>query len=166
MSSALIIRKASPDDVPLIRRLAERTWWPTYRSILSEAQIRYMLDTLYSVEALSEQMERGHSFLFVYEQNQPLGFASWSASEDPGYGKLHKLYVVPEAQGKGAGRFLLKAVEEEARRKSCNLLELNVNRFNPARRFYEKAGFTIVREADLPIGPFFMNDYVMQKNLR
>ena len=31
--------------------------------------------------------------------------------------------------------------------------------------FYEKMGFEIVAEEDIPIGDYFMNDYVMRKPL-
>jgi hypothetical protein len=40
-----------------------------------------------------------------------------------------------------------------------------VNRYNNAKSFYEKMGFAIVREEDIPIGPYWMNDYVMRKAL-
>lgn len=47
---------------------------------------------------------------------------------------------------------------------NATVLELNVNRQNKARIFYEKFGFVIVEEKDIPIGNgYFMNDYVMQK---
>lgn len=160
-----MIREGSPEDVPLIRQLAERTWWPSYREILSAEQIRYMLQELYSQPALLRQMEHGHRFLLLQEAGQALGFASWSLLVDPKKSRLHKLYVVPEAQGKGAGRRLLEEVESHARDRACDSLELNVNRFNKARYFYQKLGFEIVGAEDIPIGPFFMNDYIMRKRL-
>jgi ribosomal protein S18 acetylase RimI-like enzyme len=43
-------------------------------------------------------------------------------------------------------------------------LQLNVNRNNPAKIFYEKLGFAVLNEEDIDIGNgYFMNDYVMQK---
>ncbi|WP_225975267.1 GNAT family N-acetyltransferase [Anseongella ginsenosidimutans] len=75
------------------------------------------------------------------------------------------MYVLPETQGKGTGRFLINTVELKAKEQGCQVLELNVNRFNKARSFYEKLGFKVQRTEDIPIGPFFMNDYIMQKIL-
>ena len=41
-------------------------------------------------------------------------------------------------------------------------MELNVNRSNRAKGFYERMGMRVVREGDFPIGGgFFMNDYIM-----
>ncbi len=45
-------------------------------------------------------------------------------------------------------------------------LQLNVNRSNKARFFYEKLGFNVVREEDIDIGNnYFMNDFVMEKKV-
>ncbi|TCS89123.1 ribosomal protein S18 acetylase RimI-like enzyme [Anseongella ginsenosidimutans] len=162
---SIYIREGAAGDIPLIRELAGRTWWPAYREILAGEQIRYMLDRLYSENALQEQMERGHCFLLAYKSDRPLGFASWSVSQGSGTCRLHKIYVLPETQGKGTGRFLINTVELKAKEQGCQVLELNVNRFNKARSFYEKLGFKVQRTEDIPIGPFFMNDYIMQKIL-
>ena len=46
-------------------------------------------------------------------------------------------------------------------------LLLNVNRQNKAKFFYEKLGFTVIKEEDIDIGNgYFMNDYVMEKRLK
>lgn len=44
-------------------------------------------------------------------------------------------------------------------------LDLNVNRYNKARFFYEKVGFVIIKEEDIPMGEYWMNDFVMRKVL-
>jgi len=50
-----------------------------------------------------------------------------------------------------------------AKEKGGNRLLLQVNRDNNANGFYEKHGFTILKEIDLAIGNgYFMNDYVME----
>ena len=60
---------------------------------------------------------------------------------------------------------MLKEVEAQAAKTGCHTLNLNVNRHNPAFNFYKSAGFAVVQEEDIPIGPYFMNDYVLQKPL-
>ena len=45
-------------------------------------------------------------------------------------------------------------------------LDLNVNRHNNAKSFYEKMGFAAVYQEDIEIGKGYeMNDYVMRKVL-
>ena len=66
----------------------------------------------------------------------------------------------------GYGKALLAAVEDAVKAAGSNILELNVNRNNPAMGFYKKQGFGIIYEEDIQIGNGYeMNDYVMQKLL-
>ncbi|WP_201987651.1 GNAT family N-acetyltransferase [Hymenobacter rubidus] len=165
------IERATLKDIPTIIQLAEATWQPTYRFIISEEQLEYMYRVIYSPAALKRQMaEQQHQFLLAYVEGEPAGFASFSplpAAGDNGAAgyKLHKIYVLPTRQGQGLGVHLIEAVENAARTAGGRFLDLNVNRYNPAIAFYERRGFARQREVDVPIGPYFMNDYVMRKAL-
>jgi diamine N-acetyltransferase len=161
------IMDAGTDDIPIIQDIAEKTWWPTYSTIISDQQIRYMLGTIYSSETLTEVMRNGsQKFIFVQDHDHFQGFAAYGArAENDRIFKLHKLYVLPGNQGKGYGRFLIGEVKQRASNSGCHSLDLNVNRQNPAKRFYEKLGFTVIGEEDIPIGPYWMNDYVMRLQL-
>jgi hypothetical protein len=41
-----------------------------------------------------------------------------------------------------------------------------VNRNNPALHFYESLGFFMHHPVDIPIGPYWMNDFVMRKSIQ
>lgn len=161
------ILQATPAHADVICEIAERTWWPAYREILSGEQIRYMLDTIYAREKIHEQLESGsQTYLLLMNDRAPEGFAAFAPREEnPEVYKLHKLYCLPETQGRGYGRLLLEAVSRRVIAAGKHMLELNVNRFNRARSFYEKLGFEIAYEEDIPIGPYWMNDFVMRKRL-
>ena len=59
----------------------------------------------------------------------------------------------------------LKA-EQEMRAQGAKAFELNVNRHNKALDFYKKMGMSIDRSGDFDIGGgFYMNDYIMRKEL-
>jgi len=60
---------------------------------------------------------------------------------------------------------LINTFKNEIKKKGKNILELNVNRNNPAKGFYKKMGYAVVYEEDISIGPYWMNDYVMRKDL-
>ena len=158
------ISEATEDNLPLIRAIAEKTWWPTYSPFLQREQIRYMLDTIYGEDMMREAMaSRSQTFIILRDENGPQGFAAFGPRpEDPQVYKLHKLYVLPTVQQKGCGRALIRYITNRLLQENIHTLDLNVNRSNPARWFYEKAGFRILREEDIPIGPFWMNDYVMR----
>ena len=159
------IQIATIVDIPLIRDLTFRIWPQTYATILSQQQIDYMLDWMYSEASLQQQMNEGAQFILVYDTEDPVGFASFQEIE-PGIYKLHKIYILASKQGKGAGRFLMDYIIKEISRKGATALQLQVNRYNKAKDFYLKLGFTIIEEADFDIGGgFFMTDYVLEKKL-
>ena len=61
---------ASETQHPIIRSIAFRTWPETFESILSPDQIMYMLDQMYDLKALLEQvMEKGHQFILEPVKN-------------------------------------------------------------------------------------------------
>jgi len=159
------IRKATPEDIPLIRELCYKVWPQTFASILSQDKIDYMLEYMYSAASLQKQMEEGSQFIFVYEEDEPVGYAAYF---DKGHNiyKLDKIYVLPSQQGKGTGKFVIGYIINEIRQKGATALQLQVHRKNKARNFYDKLGFVIIEEKDFDIGQgFFMNDYVMEKQL-
>ncbi|MBS1738768.1 MAG: GNAT family N-acetyltransferase [Bacteroidetes bacterium] len=158
---------ATVKDIEHIRKVAENTWPNAYGKILSVAQLEYMLDKMYSTNSLASQFSSGIQFILAKNVEQVVGFASWSLTDmQKGIFHLHKIYVLPSEQGKKTGRLLLDFVIEDITNKSGKYLRLNVNRNNAARHFYEKLGFRIIEEVDIPIGNnYFMNDFIMEKKL-
>jgi len=161
------IRQATPSDLETIIEIAEKTWWATYSPILEKEQIEFMLNKIYSVENISAQLGHGtQTYLLLIEDGKPVAFAGYSPrEEDSEIYKLHKLYCLPETQGKGYGKILINEVAQKTIEAGKHTLDLNVNRHNKAKNFYEKMGFSVAYEEDIPIGPYWMNDYVMRKEL-
>lgn len=164
------IRKAGINDIDIINRLAHAIWPDAYGAILSPEQLAYMLELIYSREALTKQIQQlHHQFIIVYENDNPVGFASYSPklpNEKKVY-RLHKLYVLTNQQGKGTGKLLLNYIIDEIKLIGAGMLELNVNRHNKALHFYTKIGFTIVKEEDIDIGGgYYMNDYIMELRIK
>jgi ribosomal protein S18 acetylase RimI-like enzyme len=90
----------------------------------------------------------------IAEEDQPVG-AAWFrlfSADEPGYGSVASdvpelsIGVAPESRGRGTGTRLLAALVEVARADGHQAISLSVERDNPARRLYERAGF--VRVAD------------------
>ncbi|HEY4286349.1 MAG TPA: GNAT family N-acetyltransferase [Puia sp.] len=170
MDETLSIRPGELEDINTIGFLAQQIWPGTYGSILSAQQLQYMLNLFYSPASLRRQMvdERQQFLIVEQDEAEAIGFASYGVAsggvaDEPGVYKLHKLYVLPGQQGKGLGRTLLQYIFDAIRPEGAKILRLNVNRYNKARQFYEKIGFAVVKEEDVPIGNnYFMNDYVME----
>jgi RsiW-degrading membrane proteinase PrsW (M82 family)/ribosomal protein S18 acetylase RimI-like enzyme len=165
-TASLSIRGAHEKDIPLIQKLTSQVWPQTYASILPQEKIDYMLNLMYSTESLRQQMKKGSQFIVVYDEQEPVGFASIEETE-PGIFKLHKLYVLPSQQGKGTGRYIIDELIKRIRPRGAKAMHLQVNRNNvKAKGFYEKLGFAVIEEINLDIGGgFFMDDYVMELKL-
>ncbi len=151
-----------------IQQIAHTTWPVTFGAILSPTQIQYMLEMMYSSEALEAQViNKGHIFILAKAEEQYLGFVSFEHSyQGSNKTKIHKIYILPDTQGKGIGKRLLDEVTLLAKNTQNTVLILNVNRDNSAIVFYEKMGFQKTAEEDIDIGNgFFMNDAVMEKEI-
>jgi len=164
----ITITTATTADIPLIQEIAHKTWPNTYGEILSTAQIDYILELFYATDVLVHNMtENGHHFLLAKEDTICLGFASYEHHYlSQNKTRLHKIYMLPEAQGKGVGKLLLDEIESSAKRNKSNALSLNVNKFNKVFAFYQKMGFEIVAEENIAIGNgYLMEDYKMEKKI-
>ncbi|WPR70396.1 GNAT family N-acetyltransferase [Flavobacterium sp. NG2] len=164
----VVIVPASILDFAVIEAIARKTWPLAYGQILSEEQMEYMLDSFYSVEKLKENVaQSGHYFVLAKDDNAVVGFASFEHDYNGEKAtKIHKLYLLPETQGKGMGKKIVDYIADSALKAKSQSLLLNVNRFNKALFFYQKIGFSIIREEDIDIGQgYLMEDYVMEKKL-
>jgi ribosomal protein S18 acetylase RimI-like enzyme len=156
---------AKESDAKIIHDLAQVIWWHTYKNILSDDQIAFMLQDMYSLESILAQMKSGDQFLLLKNEEKFSGFASFSRTEEPETAKIHKLYIHPDLQGKGGGRFMISYISAIAIKQGFRSLELNVNRNNPSKDFYIKVGFSICNSVDINYYRFILNDYVLRKQL-
>ena len=162
------IRQLSKEELTKVQSIAHRTWPSTFANILSPEQIEYMLNWMYSLEMLESQFDKGHTFLLIEENGSEFGFAGFELNYSEGpKTKLHKIYLIPEAQGKGAGKALILEVAEQARKAGQKSLLLNVNKYNQkAINFYKRIGFQEIYKEVIDIGNgYVMDDVVMELNL-
>jgi|JI7StandDraft_1071085.scaffolds.fasta_scaffold97101_2 GNAT superfamily N-acetyltransferase len=149
--------------------IAYEVWPKTYGTILTEAQLEYMLNMMYSVSALQEQANfKQHHFVLIYADGEAVGFASYEHNaNESGKTKIHKIYILSSQQGKGTGKTLIDYIEQQALAFGDKALFLNVNKYNSAIHFYQKTGFVIAKEEVIDIGNgFVMDDYVMEKTFK
>lgn len=157
------IVKANKEDAELIQQLAHSIWYPTYQEILSKKQIDFMLERMYSVEAIQASMVLKSTFYLLIDDDEAVGFIGIEPKED--LLRIEKIYLLPTTQGKGFGKLLIDFAAEEARKQGLSELELNVNRSNNAYHFYLKQGFRVVEEVDIPYYEFILDDYIMRKKI-
>ncbi len=162
------IVEATTDHIYNIQVLSNVIWPATFSNILSQEQISYMMDMMYSTSALEKQInELNHHYLLAEEDGEYLGYLSYELNyKGTPITKIHKIYVLPSIQGKGVGRLFIDAVSKLALKNNNRLLSLNVNRYNRAIDFYKRMGFDFFASENIEIGNgFLMEDYVMNKDL-
>ncbi|GAA1791693.1 GNAT family N-acetyltransferase [Luedemannella flava] len=143
--SSLVIRAAGPDDGPAIAAVQRAAWQATYGAWIPEVVAG--LDPVRTADNWARASRRPDQRVAVaVGDGRVVGYA-WSGppdgSGDADSGELLALYVHPAAQRRGAGRLLVAdalAWLASTGRERC--LVWAVERFEPARRFYEREGFT------------------------
>ncbi|MDO3426588.1 GNAT family N-acetyltransferase [Chryseobacterium sp. APV1] len=163
------LTEATEKDIPMIQDLARRSWESAYKGIISNEQINYMLEKMYSEEEISSHLKNPdyHYFLIFDENNHSFeGFMGYENGYEDATTKLHRIYLVPESKGKGFGKEALNFLKKKISESNDKRIILNVNKDNNAKHFYESQGFKVFDEVVLDIGDgFVMDDYLMEFKL-
>lgn len=155
-------------DFDTVARLADTIWRGHYGTLISMAQIDYMLDGRYTAENLGRYLGSDERWMRVLRvDGMPAGYCSWSLGANPDEVKLEQLYLLPAHKGKGLGGLMLREVEDACRALGRPVLYLTVNKGNADPiAIYRRSGFEVREEAVFDIGNgYVMDDYVMAKRL-
>lgn len=157
----LTFREISTDtELKELALLAHRIWNDHYPTIIGHKQVDFMLERMYSLESLKDQIYNNNNiFICAFLRSEMVGFISYSKTNEDDY-IIHKLYVNTKLHKRGIGRSLFSHVFGNM---EFNTIRLTVNRQNyTAINFYFRIGFIIEKIIDIDIGEgFFMNDFVM-----
>lgn len=154
-------KKAITADITLIRSLAKAIWWRHYPDIISDDQIEYMLEMMYSEKSIADQMQQKQNYTLIYAVGQPVGYYAVS-EKSPGHFFLHKFYIETDNHRKGIGTTAFRYMLDNDC-KGFKEITLQVNRRNiKAVNFYFKHGFVIDYAKDFDIGNgYSMDDFFM-----
>ena len=159
------IIEAEEKDIVLLRDLAKKSWMANYAEILSQEQIDYMLEQMYSEKELQQHLKNPDYFYFLIqdESRDFVGFMGFEINYEPNTTKLHRIYLLKESKGKGLGKALMDFLLHKTRAFGNHRIILNVNKHNPAKTFYEKLGYHVYDEGVFDIGNgFVMDDFLME----
>ena len=163
----LTFHTAGAEDIPTLRALADRIWRASYAAMISREQMAYMLEWMYAAETIRREVSEGVFWEIVRLEGEDAGYLSVTFGAD-GSAKLHKLYLLPELQGKGHGQAMLAHIFAVASERGMREVRLQVNKGNVrAQRAYERYGFGHIEEAVFDIGGgYVMDDYIMARAVR
>ena len=157
------IRRIGVDGLERVRELALMIWPKCYRNIIPPDRIDGMLATLYSLDALEqEMMVNGHVFWLAQVGSFDVGYASACLTGDRLW--LKKLYVMNDYRGLSIGQLFM--AEALAAFPQARQFALNVNHDNvPAINYYLKNGFAVEAKLAVRMGPYDFTDLVMVKDI-
>ena len=136
MTHPVTIRAARPADAEPIQRLIARTLKESNARDYPPDQIERRAQA-FSVEAVTRHMEH-EAVLIAEADGELLGTATLAGS------RVRMFFVRPDQQRSGVGSLLIRRIEELAF--EHGLPDLQVYSSITARAFYERHGFTFVRE--------------------
>ena len=142
------VRMAELEDAEKIAEIGVRTWKHSYCTLLPDQLLRGR-----SVDQSRITKEKykilADEVWVVSDDGEIIGYLWGGRSRDgevsPADYEVRAIYVLPEAQGKGAGKLLLKAFAEHIGQASFYLYAL---KGNPSVGFYYKCGAKRVLEYD------------------
>lgn len=139
------VRWAGVEDASAIATIHVQSWQVAYRGLVDQAYLDGMdpADRLPRWrEGLAEYVWPDRGTLVAEQDGAVVGFAHLSTGEAGDPAELHAIYVRPDAWGTGAGRALMAETVRHLTVAGCPAVVLWVLATNePARRFYEKAGW-------------------------
>lgn len=158
------IQKANPKDISLIQEIAAQSWRAHYPGIISHEQIDYMLDLMYSEAELQKHFSLpNYQYYFIEDAEDIMGIMGFEFHYEPQTTKLHRIYLLEEATGKGLGKLALNFLKHEAESVGDKRIILNVNKENPSYHFYLSQHFKKYAEGIFDIGNgYVMDDYLME----
>ena len=158
MDDKIIIKKARIKESNIIHQIL--------RSSFQEFKDKYTFKafeaTVILPEKVEERIEKGIVWIAILN-NEPIGTVSGNIKNSTFY--IQGMAVLPKGRGKKIGYFLLKNIEEYARKNNCqNLLLSTTPYLSMAIRLYEKFGFEVIN--DPPYDLFKTPLFNMKKYLK
>ncbi|MEI2665021.1 GNAT family N-acetyltransferase [Rossellomorea sp. LJF3] len=95
-----------------------------------------------------DEYENDSTHFVLYEDNKAVGAGRFRILV--GVGKVERICVLKSIRGKGAGRKLMLAIEEYAKRQPLSQLKLNAQTY--AIPFYEGLGYQVTSDEFLDAG--------------
>jgi ribosomal protein S18 acetylase RimI-like enzyme len=149
----MAVRRATVDDAEAIERIRVETWRATYRGLLPDGLIDQLQPNVERRRERLRSRSPSELNLVAVEGSDVVGyaFAGPERSHDSDYkGEVYAIYVLPDAQGRGHGRALIRECARELTGRGMTSLLIWVLRENQiGRGFYDSLGGMPVREKPL-----------------
>lgn len=166
------LKKVTLADLAILQAISQQTFVETFAKDNTPENLQSYLESALNLPRLKEELENPESEFYFLQDTKPVGYlkinVQQAQTENMGEKalQLERLYLLKEMKGQGYGTFLIRQVEELAKAKNKEKIWLGVWEYNePAKRFYEKLGFTYFSQHVFLLGTDAQTDLLMEKNL-
>lgn len=167
------IKKCGLSQLKILQNLCRTTFKATFASGNTEEDMEKHLDTAYSDDKLTRQLESSDSVTYIaYCDGIPTGYIQLNKGEmqtEKGYDgslEIQRIYVMQAYKGSGIGSQFMKLAEEKAKEWNLSYIWLGVWEHNKsATGFYKSKGFEEFSEHIFIVGSDRQRDILMKKYL-
>lgn len=167
------ITKASPEDFKTIQVIGRQTYFETFSSSNTEADMAKYLEESFNEKKISAELANPDSMFFIaWDNDHPVGYLkvntgkSQTELQDDTALEIERIYVKSSHHGKMIGQLLYDKALKIAMVQDKAYLWLGVWEENPrAIKFYEKNGFVAFDKHIFKMGNDEQTDIMMKKIL-
>lgn len=168
------IKRVSLINIDQLQEISRQTFYETFSSGNTEANMRKYLEEEFSVEKLTAELSNGNSeFYFATLDARIIGYlklnfgiAQTELKDDNGI-EIERIYVLKEFIGRNMGKLLYEKVVQIAKKRNAGYIWLGVWEENRrAIRFYEKNGFVEFDRHIFRLGDDEQTDIMMRVEVK
>jgi len=157
---------SNEQEIKALAQCAKEIWNEYFITLISQAQIDYMVQQFQSEEALKKAIYKDHYTYFIgYEADRIIAYCGVQVQGNRLF--LSKLYVKKQYRKQGIASKLLQKAIHFAKQQQCDAVYLTCNKYNEnSLSIYRHKGFTTIDSVQTDIGEgFIMDDYILQLKL-
>ncbi len=166
-STRFQIQEATLKHAPGIASVLVKTWQQAYKGVIDQDYLD-SLDLKQGEERwqniLQTPNRKSQVYVLLNNQDQVVGIYSVGQSRYPEHPFTHELYLIyilPEYQKRGLGRFMFEDIKKKLHALNVQNLCVMVLQQGPAVAYYKKMGAQIIQEHQTEIGGKQYKEYLM-----
>ena len=170
----MILRPATPDDVPNLVRLGRDSFNHAFAHLYRPEDLAEFLDEVHAEGPVLEEVtgeecrhclaEVSGELVGYCKMRYPGSFGEYSDARNPI--TLGQLYTAPGRTGEGIGAALMEWAILHARALGCDAIQLSVYAENfGAQRFYQRYGFRKIADITFKVGDHIDTEFLYEMRL-
>jgi len=141
------IRKGKQEDISAISDLLVQTWQATYKHIYNADQIADIISRWHNAETLQKQLNDPDLLFLIAQEDETIKGHLLARYGSDKTILLKRLYILPDAQGKGTGKMLYEQMLRAFPDAKSVQLEVEAQNIK-ALQFYQALGFVNIGRTD------------------